>query len=122
MEFDDVLYSNTKGAYGQKQQINKNGYIGINRNSKYYTSDPTVGDGLILSVSNIINGIKKYVNYRLIDIIDKESEEPSDQTWSVPRYGNIPVRVFKIKNIGTKVVSALIEKTIDTKTKWRIHS
>ena len=27
------------------------------------------------------------------------------------------VRVFKIKNIGTEVVSALIEKTIDTETK-----
>ena len=53
----------------------------------------------------------------MIDIIDTESEEPSDQTWSVPKYGNIPVRVFKIKNIGEKVVNALIEKTIDTKTK-----
>ena len=102
--------------YGQKQQINKNGYIGINRNSKYYTSDSTVDDGLILSVSNTVNSVKKYVNYRLIDIIDTESES-SDQTWSVPNYGNIPVRVFKIKNIGTEVVSALIEKTIDTKTK-----
>ena len=117
LEFDDVLYSNTKEAYGQKYQINKNGYIGINRNSKYYTSDTTVDDGLILSVSNEVNGIKRYINYRLIDIIDTGTEGPSNQTWSVPRYGEIPVRVFKIKNIGTKVVSALIEKTIDTKTK-----
>ena len=117
LEFNDVLYSNTKEAYGQKYQINKNGYIGINKNTKYYTSDKTVDDGLILSVSNEINRTKVYVNYRLIDIIDTESEEPSDQTWSVPKYGNIPVRVFKIKNIGEKVVNALIEKTIDTKTK-----
>ena len=39
------------------------------------------------------------------------AETPSNQTWSVPKYGEIPVRVFKIKNIGTEVVSALIEKT-----------
>lgn len=117
LDFNDILYSNTKEAYGRKHQINKNGYIGINRNSKYFTSTTTVDDGLILSVSNVLNGEKIYMNYRLIDIIDTESEEPSDQTWSVPRYGNIPVRVFKIKNIGTEVVSALIEKTIDTKTK-----
>ena len=117
LEFDDVLYSNTKEAYGQKQQINQNGYIGINKNSKYFISDKTIDDGLILSVSNTVNGVKKYVNYRLIDIIDTESETPSDQTWSVPRYGEIPVRVFKIKNTETKVVSALIEKTIDIKTK-----
>ena len=117
LEFNDVLYSNTKEAYGQKYQINKNGYIGINRNSKYYTSNSTVDDGLILSVSNVVNGVKRYINYRLIDIIDTETETPSDQTWNVPRYGEIPVRVFKIKNIGTEVVSALIEKTIDTKTK-----
>ena len=117
LEFDDVLYSNTKEAYGQKYQINKNEYIGINRNSKYFTSDTTVDDGLILSVSKTINGVKKYVNYRLIDIIDTESEAPSNQTWTVPRYGEVPVHVFKIKNIGTEVVSAFIEKTIDTKTK-----
>ena len=54
LKFDDVLYSNTKEAYGQEYQINKNGYIGINRNSKYFTSDTTVDDGLILSVSNKI--------------------------------------------------------------------
>ena len=117
LEFNDVLYSNTKEAYGQKVQINKNGYIGINRNSKYYTSKTTVDDGLILSVSNTVNGVKRYINYRLIDIIDTESESPSDQTWNVPKYGETPVRVFKIKDIGTEVVSALIEKTIDTKTK-----
>ena len=115
--FNDVLYSNSKEAYGQKQQINKNGYIGINKESKYYTSKDTVDDGLILSVSNNINGTKVYMNYRLVDIIDTKSEEPSDQTWNVQHYGNIHVRVFKIKNIGTKVVNALIEKTIDTKTK-----
>lgn len=117
LDFDDALYSNTKEAYGQKQQINKNGYIGINKNSKYYTSDSTVDDGLILSVSNEVKGTRVYVNYRLIDIIDTESEEPSNQTWNVPNYGSIPVRVFKIKNIGDGVVNALIEKTIDTKTK-----
>lgn len=117
LKFDDVLYSNTKEAYGQKYQINKNGYIGINRNSKYFTSNTTVDDGLILSVSNVVNDVKRFINYRLIDIIDTETEEPSSQTWSVPRYGNVDVQVFKIKNIGTTVVSALIEKTIDTKTK-----
>ena len=42
LEFDDILYSNTKEAYGQKYQINKNGYIGINKETKYYTSDTTV--------------------------------------------------------------------------------
>ena len=101
LEFDDVLYSNTKETYGGKHQINKNGYIGINQNSKYYTSDTTVDDGLILSVSNTINSVKRYINYRLIDIIDTKSEEPSTQTWNVPRYGEIPVRVFKINNIVT---------------------
>lgn len=116
LKFNEVLYSNTKEAYGQKYQINKNGYIGINRNSKYFISNTTVDDGLILSVSNTINGVKRYINYRLIDIIDSESEQPSAQTWNVPNYGNTDVQVFKIKNIG-KVVSALIEKTIDTKTK-----
>ena len=117
LNFDDVLYSNTREAYGQKTQINKNGYIGINRNSKYYTSDTTVDDGLILSVSKEVAGVKRYINYRLIDIIDTETEAPSKQTWNVIKYGNIDVQVFKIKNIGTEVVSALIEKTIDTKTK-----
>lgn len=117
LKFNEVLYSNTKEAYGQKYQINKNGYIGINRNTKYYTSDTTVDDGLILSVSNTVNNTKLYVNYRLVDIIDTESEPPSTQTWNVPRYGQTDVQVFKIKNIGTKVVSATIEKTIDTKTK-----
>lgn len=117
LEFDDVLYSNTKEAYGQKLQINKNGYIGINQNSKYYTSDDTIPDYLIVSTSNIENGDKVFVNYRLIDIIDKGKEEPSSQIWNVQNYGNINVRVFKIKNIGQEVVSALIEKTIDTKTK-----
>ena len=116
LEFNDVLYSNTKEAYGQKTQINKNGYIGINMDSKYYTSEATVDDGLILSVSNTINGVKRYANYRLIDIIDTESEAPSDQTWNVRNYGNTNVRVFKIKNIGTKVVNALIEKTAYTNT------
>lgn len=117
LEFDDVLYSNTKEAYGQKHQIDKNGYIGINQNSKYYISDSTIPDYLILSTSNTVNGVKRYINYRLVDIIDTETGEPSSQTWNVPNYGNTNVRVFKIKNIGTKVVSALIEKTIDTKTK-----
>lgn len=117
LEFDDVLYSNTKEAYGQKSQINKNGYIGINKNSKYYISDNTIPDYLILSTSKNENEDKVFVNYRLIDIIDTKTEAPSDQTWSVPNYGQIPVRVFKIKNIGTQVVTALIEKTIDTKTK-----
>lgn len=117
LDFNVVLYSNAKEAYGQKYKINKNGYIGINRNSKYYTSDKTIDDGLVLSVSNIINGTKIYINYRLVDIIDTESEAPSEQTWSVPNYGQIPVRVYKIKNIETEVTSALIEKTIDTKTK-----
>lgn len=117
LNFNDVLYSSTKEAYGQKYQINKNGYIGINRNSKYYTSNKTVDEGLVLSVSNTINEKKIFVNYRLVDIIDTETEEPSEQTWNVPRYGYIDVQVFKIKNIGTKVVNALIEKTIDTKTK-----
>lgn len=117
LDFNDILYSNTKEAYGQKYQINMNGYIGINKNSKYFTSETTISDKLILSVSNNINGTKIYINYRLIDIIDTESEGPSDQTWSVPNYGQINVRVFKIKKIGEKVVSALIEKTIDTSTK-----
>nr|DAH91260.1 MAG TPA: Major capsid protein [Microviridae sp.] len=117
LEFNVVLYSTTKEAYGQKYQINKNGYIGINKNSKYITSNQTIDDGLILSVSNTINGTKVYMNYRLIDLIDTESEEPSEQTWNVPKYGYTNVLVFKIKNIGTEVVSALIEKTIDTKTK-----
>jgi hypothetical protein len=117
LDFNDVLYSNTKEAYGQKYMINQNGYIGINKNSKYYTSETTVDDGLILSVSNKVNDKKEFINYRLIDIIDTESEQPSDQTWSVPRYGEIPVRVFKIKNTGGEVVNALIEKTINTKTK-----
>lgn len=117
LEFDDVLYSNTKEAYGQKTQINTTGYIGINKNSKYYTSDDTIPDYLILSTSNDENGDKVFVNYRLIDIIDTKAEEPSDQTWNVTRHGLINVRVFKIKNIGNKAVSALIEKTIDTKTK-----
>lgn len=117
LKTDDVLYSNTKEAYGEKHQINKSGYIGINRNSKYYTSNKTVDDGLVLSVSNTVNGVKRYINYRLVDIIDTESEPSSTQTWNVPRYGNTDVQVFKIKDIGTKVVNALIEKTIDTKTK-----
>lgn len=117
LRFNDILYSNAKEAYGQKVQINKNGYIGINRNSKYYKSDNTVDDGLILSVSNTVNGVKIYMNYRLVDIIDTETESSSEQTWNVPGYGNTKVQVFKIKNIGTKVVSATIEKTIDTKTK-----
>ena len=117
LDFDDVLYSNTKEAYGQKYQINKNGYIGINKNSKYYTSDDTIDDGLILSVSNPTEKTKMYINYRLIDIIDTDSEKPSDQVWKVLHYGEVPVRVFKIKNTDTKVVDALIEKTIDTKTK-----
>lgn len=117
LKFNDVLYSNTKEAYGEKTQINKNGYIGINRRSKYYTSQTTVDDGLILSVSNTLSGGKVYINYRLADIIDTETEPSSDQTWNVLGYGEIPVRVFKIKNIGTKVVNALIEKTIDAKTK-----
>lgn len=117
LDFSDVLYSNTKEAYGQKYMINQNGYIGINRNSKYYTSNTTIDDGLILSVSSTTGDVKTYTNYRLIDIIDTDSEEPSDQVWNVPRHGEIPVRVFKIKNTGEEVVSALIEKTIDTKTK-----
>lgn len=117
LKFEEVLYSNTKEAYGQKNQINKNGYIGINRHSKYYTSQETIDDGLILSTSNVLSGGKIYMNYRLTDIIDTTSEPSSDQTWVVPGHGQIPVRVFKIKNIGTEVVSALIEKTIDTKTK-----
>lgn len=117
LEFDDVLYSNTKEVYGQKYQINKNGYIGINRNSKYYTSDDTVDDGLIVSVSNTVNDTKLYMNYRLVDIIDTKTDKSSTQVWNVPRYGNTDVQVFKIKNIGTVVVDALIEKTIYTKTK-----
>lgn len=117
LEFDDVLYSNTKEAYGQKYQINNNGYIGINQNSKYYTADHTIPDYLILSTSNTVNNVKRYINYRLIDIIDTQTEEPRSQVWNVPNYGKVNVRVFKIKNIGEKVVSALIEKTIDTKTK-----
>lgn len=115
--FNDVLYSNTKEAYGQKTAINKNGYIGINKKSKFYTSETTIDDGLILSTSNTLNGVKVYMNYRLVDIIDTKSESPSDQTWNVLKYGEIPVRVFKIKNIGDKVVNASIEKTIDTKRK-----
>ena len=117
LKFNDVLYSNTKEAYGGKYQINKNGYIGINQDSKYYISDSTVADYLILSTSNTINGTKRYINYRLIDIIDTETEEPSSQVWNVPNYGKTNVRVFKIKNVGENVVSAVIEKTIDTKTK-----
>lgn len=117
LNFNDVLYSNSKEAYGQKTQINKNGYIGINKNSKYFTSYTTVDDGLILSVSKEVNGVKRYINYRLIDLIDAKSERPSAQTWNVRNYGNIDVQVFKIKDIGTEVVNALIEKTIDTKTK-----
>ena len=66
LEFDDVLYSNTKEAYGQKYQINKNGYIGINQNSKYYTPDNTVPDYLIVSTSNTENGNKIFVNYKPI--------------------------------------------------------
>lgn len=116
LDFDDILYSNTKEAYGQKYMINENGYIGINRKSKYYTSNITVDDGLILSVSNEVNGKKEFINYRLIDIIDT-SETSSVQTWNVLRYGNINVQVFKIKRFGEETVSALIEKTIDTKTK-----
>ena len=96
LKFDDVLYSNLKDQYQQKTQINKNGYIGINRNTKYYTSDTAVDDGLILSVSNTINGEKIFVNYRLTDIIDT-TEPSSKQTWNVPRYGNTEVQVFKIK-------------------------
>jgi hypothetical protein len=69
LDFNDVLYSNTKEAYGQKYMINQNGYIGINKNSKYYTSETTVDDGLILSVSNKVNDKKEFINYRLIDII-----------------------------------------------------
>ena len=95
LEFDDVLYSNTKEAYGQKYQINKNGYIGIKKHSKYYTSDTTVDDGLILSVSNTVNGTKVYINYRLVDIIDTETETPSERTWNVPNYGNIFV-LFRV--------------------------
>lgn len=117
LDFNIVLYSNTKEAYGQKYMINENGYIGINRNSKYYTPDGSIDDGLILSVSNEVNGVRMYINYRLIDIIDTETELPSNQIWSVPKYGEIPVYVFKLKNTGEVVVSALIEKTIDTKTK-----
>lgn len=117
LDFDDVLYSGTKEAYAQKHMIDHNGYIGINRNSKYYKSSETIDDGLILSVSNTVNNTKLYTNYRLIDIIDTKTEPPSDQTWNVPRYGETPVRVFKIKKFEDKVVSALIEKTIDTKTK-----
>lgn len=117
LDFDEILYSNVKEAYGQKYQINKNGYIGINKNTKYYNPKDHISDKLILSTSNTENQEKVYINYRLIDIIDKDSEVPSDQIWSVPRYGQIPVRVYKIKNIGQSVVSALIEKTIDTSTK-----
>lgn len=117
LNFTDVLYSNTKEAYAQKYQINKNGYIGVNTDSKYYISDDTIDNGLILSVSKEVNGTKIYKNYRLVDIIDTKTEQPSHQTWNVPRHGNIRVRVFKIKNLGTTVVEALIEKTIDTKTK-----
>ena len=109
LEFNDILYSTVEGAYGQKYQISNKGYIGINRNTKYYTSNTTVDDGLILSVSKEINGKKIYVNYRLIDIIDK-SEASSTQTWNVPRYGNTDVQVFKIKEIGSAEASALIEK------------
>lgn len=117
LDFDEVLYSNTKEAYGQKYQINKNGYIGISKISKYYNPEDNISDKLILSTSNTENEEKVFINYRLIDIIDKDSEAPSDQMWSVPRYGQTPVRVYKIKNIGESVVSALIEKTIDTSTK-----
>ena len=117
LNFNDVLYSNVKEAYGQKYQIDKKGYIGINKKSKYYTSDTTIDDGLILSVSKTVKGKKFFINYRLVDIIDTKTERPSSQTWNVPHYGNTDVQVFKIKNIGTEVVNALIEKTIDTKTK-----
>lgn len=117
LKFDDVLYSNTKEAYGQKYQISNAGYIGINRNSKYFTSNTTIDDGLILSVSKTINNTKIYINYRLVDIIDTKTEPPSQQTWNVPRYGTTDVQVFKIKSIGGKELNALIEKTIDTKTK-----
>lgn len=117
LDFKDVLYSNTKEAYGQKYMINAHGYIGINRMSKYYTSDTTIDDGLILSVSNTVNGKKEYINYRLIDIIDTTTEKPSTQTWSVPRQGNIEVQVFKLKKFAEVTTEALIEKTIDTKTK-----
>lgn len=115
LEFDDVLYSNTKEAYGRKHQINKNGYIGINQKSNIVNPDSTIPDTIILSVSNIENGEKVFVNYRLVDIVDMS--DVTSQTWSVPNYGNVNVTVYKIKNIGTEVVNALIEKTIDTKTK-----
>ncbi len=117
LDFDEVLYSSTKEAYGQKYQINKNGYIGISKISKYYNPEDNISDKLILSTSNTENEEKVFINYRLIDIIDKETEAPSDQIWSVPRYGKTPVRVYKIKNIGENVISALIEKTIDTSKK-----
>lgn len=117
LEFNEVLYSGTKTAYAEKHMINENGYIGINRNSKYYTSDNTVDDGLVLSVSNEVNGKKQFINYRLIDIIDTQTEKPSKETWKGISFGPIDVQVFKIKKFGSDTVSALIEKTIDTKTK-----
>lgn len=117
LKFTDILYSNTREAYGEKPIINEQGYIGVNKRSKYYTSDTTIDDGLVLSVSNKINGIKHYINYRLIDIIDTESDQPSDQIWNVTKFGEIPVRVFKIKRFEPGITSVPIEKTIDTKTK-----
>lgn len=115
LDFSDVLYSNTEEAYAEKHMINKQGYIGINEISAYWQKKGKLDDKLILSVSNEINGIKVYINYRLIDIV--EEKEPTTQLWSVPRHGNVNVKVFKIKNIGTEVINALIEKTIDTETK-----
>lgn len=115
LDFSDVLYSNVEEAYSEKHMINKQGYIGINEISAYWRKKGKLDDKLILSVSNEIEGVKVYINYRLIDIVEKA--EPTPQTWSVPRHGNVNVKVFKIKNIGEKIVNALIEKTIDTETK-----
>lgn len=117
LNYDDVLYSDVREAYSAKYMLNQRGYIGINRNTKYYTSNTTIDDGLIVSVSNTVGDKKTYTNYRLVDIIDKEAEKPSDQEWSVPNYGIIPVRVFKIKTSAEALKNVLIEKTIDTKTK-----
>ena len=116
--FSDILYSTVEEAYTGSRNINKNLYIGINKNSKYYSTN------LKESLKNIIistykenpNGSKKYINYRLIDIIDK-FDVSTTQTWNVMNYGNIEVEVLHVKQTDTSVITALLNKTIDTNTK-----
>lgn len=116
-EFTDILLSTAEGAYTNAISINKNLYIGVNKKSKYYSTNLKNSlKGLIISVYNKNeNGTIKYVNYRITDI--GNFEKISNQIWAVPRHGNIDVGVFKVIQTDQSVITATLGKIMDTTIK-----